>query len=288
MLLTALGASVTESSTHLEAHAPQGLTGTHIHLPIRSTGATENAIICGTLARGLTTVWNPHIRPEIMDLIAMLRAMGAEITVSGQERIEIVGREGLSGARHRVIPDNMEALTWLIGASITKGDVEIRNFPTRDLEVPLIHLKESGARFYLGSDSIIVRGGACYPVEISTGAYPSINSDMQPLFAIFGAMSCGESKIIDLRFPGRYLYAEQLRQMGVECIVQDNLLRIRGGRPLHGCEVTALDLRAGIALTLAGLVAEGKTVVRDAWQIERGYDRFLAKVQALGGKVVPE
>jgi UDP-N-acetylglucosamine 1-carboxyvinyltransferase len=288
MLLTALGASVTESNTHLAAHAPQGLTGTHLHLPIRSTGATENAIICGTLARGLTTVWNPHIRPEIMDLIAMLRAMGAEITVFGQERIEIVGREGLSGVRHTLIPDNMEALTWLVGTSITKGDVEIRGFPTRDLEVPLIHLKESGAQFYLGPDSVIVRGGACYPVEISTGAYPGINSDMQPLFAIFGAMSRGESKIIDLRFPGRYLYAEQLRLMGLKCTIDDNLLRIQGGAALRGCEVTALDLRAGIALTLAGLVAEGETVVREAWQIERGYDRFVAKIQALGGKVVPE
>ena len=288
MLLTALGANVTQSNTHLEAHAPHGLTGTDIHLPIRSTGATESAIICGTLARGLTTVWNPHIRPEIKDLIAMLRAMGAEITVFGQERVEIVGREGLSGVRHTVIPDNMEALTWLVGASITNGDVEIRGFPTQDLEVPLIHLKASGARFYLGPDSIIVRGSACYPVEISTGAYPSINSDMQPLFAIFGAMSRGESKIIDLRFPGRYLYAEQLRLMGLDCTIENNLLRIRGGKPLRGCEVRALDLRAGIALTLAGLVAEGRTVVSEAWQIERGYDRFVAKIQSLGGKVVPE
>ena len=288
MLLTALGANVTQSNTHLEAHAPHGLTGTDIHLPIRSTGATESAIICGTLARGLTTVWNPHIRPEIKDLIAMLRAMGAEITVFGQERVEIVGREGLSGVRHTVIPDNMEALTWLVGASITNGDVEIRGFPTQDLEVPLIHLKASGAKFYLGPDSIIVRGCACYPVEISTGAYPSINSDMQPLFAIFGAMSRGESKIIDLRFPGRYLYAEQLRLMGLDCTIENNLLRIRGGKPLRGCEVRALDLRAGIALTLAGLVAEGRTVVREAWQIERGYDRFVAKIQSLGGKVVPE
>jgi UDP-N-acetylglucosamine 1-carboxyvinyltransferase len=280
MLLTALGANVTQSNTHLEAHAPHGLTGTDIHLPIRSTGATENAIICGTLARGLTTVWNPHIRPEIMDLIAMLRAMGAEIRVFGQERVEIVGREGLSGVRHTVIPDNMEALTWLVAASITNGDVEIRGFPTRDLEVPLIHLKASGARFYLGPDSVIVRG--------STGAYPSINSDMQPLFAIFGAMSRGESKIIDLRFPGRYLYAEQLRLMGLDCTIEDNLLRIRGGKPLRGCEITALDLRAGIALTLAGLVAEGRTVIREAWQIERGYDRFVAKIQSLGGKVIAE
>ncbi|HSI50560.1 MAG TPA: UDP-N-acetylglucosamine 1-carboxyvinyltransferase [Ideonella sp.] len=287
MLLEALGAEVTETDTHLQAHAPNGLKGADIHLPIRSTGATENAIMCGTLARGVTTVWNPHIRPEILDLIAMLRSMGATINVFGQERIEIRGVEGLFGTRHRVIADNMEALTWLVGACLTKGDVEIHGFPIVDLEVPLIHLKESGACFFTGPKSVIVRGGTCYPVEISTGAYPGINSDMQPLFAVFGAMSRGESKIIDLRFPGRYLYAEEMALMGVDTRVEGNLLRIKGGNQLHGAEVTARDLRAGIALTLAGLVAEGETVIRDAWQVERGYDRFIDKMQALGGQVTP-
>lgn len=288
MLLEALGAEVTEGDTHLSAYAPNGLVGADVHLPIRSTGATENAILCGTLARGVTTVWNPHIRPEIMDLIAMLRSMGANISVYGQERIEIRGQEGLSGTRHQVIGDNMEALTWLVGACITGGDVEIEGFPLSDLEVPLIHLKESGARLFVGHDSVIVRGGACYPVEISTGAYPGINSDMQPLFAIFGAMSRGESKIIDLRFPGRYLYAEELGLMGVSFRVEDNLLRISGGNKLHGADVIARDLRAGIALSLAGLVAEGETLVRDAWQVERGYDRFVEKISALGGQVTAE
>ncbi|GAA0740606.1 UDP-N-acetylglucosamine 1-carboxyvinyltransferase [Ideonella azotifigens] len=287
MLLEALGAEVTETDTHLQAHAPNGLKGADIHLPIRSTGATENAIMCGTLARGVTTVWNPHIRPEILDLIAMLRSMGATINVFGQERIEIRGSEGLFGTRHRVIADNMEALTWLVGACLTKGDVEIHGFPIVDLEVPLIHLKESGACFFTGPKSVIVRGGTCYPVEISTGAYPGINSDMQPLFAVFGAMSRGESKIIDLRFPGRYLYAEEMALMGVDTRVEGNLLRIKGGNQLRGAEVTARDLRAGIALTLAGLVAEGETVIRDAWQVERGYDRFIDKMQALGGQVTP-
>ncbi len=288
MLLEALGATVTETDTNLEAYAPKGLTGADIRLPIRSTGATENALLCGALARGVTTVWNPHIRPEIIDLISMLRTMGSKIKVFGQERIEIEGREGLTGVRHRVIGDNMEALTWLVGACITYGDVEIHGFPLSDLEVPLIHLKESGARVYTGQESIIVRGGNCYPVEISTGAYPGINSDMQPLFAAFGAMSRGESKIIDLRFPGRYLYAEEMGLMGLDYSIEDNLLRIRGGTKLRGAEVTARDLRAGIALTLAGLVADGETIVRDAWQIERGYDQFIEKVTSLGGDVLAE
>ena len=285
MVLERLGAEVNETETRLEAFAPKGLTGADIHLPIRSTGATENAILCGSLARGKTTIWNPHIRPEIMDLCAMLTAMGAKITVFGQERIEVVGVEGLSGTHHSVIADNMEALTWLIAASITGGDVEIQGFPTADLVVPLAHLRESGARYFEGPDGVIVRGSSCYPIEISTGAYPGINSDMQPLFAIFGAMSPGESRITDLRFPDRYLYVKELERMGLEVQRAGNELRIRGGMRLQGTTVTADDLRAGIALTLAGLVADGETIVREAWQVERGYDHFVEKLSALGGRI---
>ena len=190
------------------------------HLPIRSTGATENAILCGTLAIGKTTLWNPHIRPEILDLVDMLNNMGARIRVFGQRCIEIDGVEHLHGVRHEVIPDNMEAITWAIASVITNGDVEILNFPFDHLEVPLIFLRESGMKYYRSKDSLIVRGGTPYPIEISTGPYPGINSDMQPLFAVYGASSKGETKIVDLRFPGRYNYAEELAKMGVRYNVE--------------------------------------------------------------------
>ena len=124
MILETLGARVFDSDTHLQAEAENGLVGADIVLPMRSTGATENAILCGSLAKGKTTIWGPHIRPEIIDLIDMLNKMGADIKVSGQERIEINGVESLSGTSHRVIPDNMEALTWMIGATLTGGDIE--------------------------------------------------------------------------------------------------------------------------------------------------------------------
>ncbi len=285
MLLRALGADVWEEDGMLCARAPKGLRGADIYLPIRSTGATENAILCGTLARGTTTVWNPHIRPEILDLVRFLRGMGAQITVYGQERIEIVGVEHLGGISHTPIPDNMEALTWVIAATITKGDVEIANFPWADLEVPLVFLRESGIRIFRSEERAIVRGGTAYPVEISTGPYPGINSDMQPLFAVLGACARGESRIVDLRFPGRYRYAEELAKMGMKFSVKDNMLTIQGGSPLHGADVTAVDLRAGVALVLAGMVAEGKTTISDAWQIERGYDSFVEKLRRLGGRV---
>ena len=282
MILERMGAKVWEEENYLCADVKERLAGTDIHLPIRSTGATENGIIAGTLARGTTTIWNPHIRPEILDLISMLRKMGAKIKVFGQKCIEITGVERLQGARHTVVPDNVEAITWAIASVITNGDIEIENFPFRHLEIPLVFLRESGMKAYRGENSLIVRGGQPFPVEISTGPYPGINSDMQPLFAVYGACSEGESKIVDLRFPGRYAYAHELGKMGMKFTEDGDLLKISGGNPLHGATVKALDLRAGIALLLAGLTAEGTTVIENAWQIERGYENLGGKLAQLG------
>jgi UDP-N-acetylglucosamine 1-carboxyvinyltransferase len=288
MLLRKLGAEVWQDGDNLCAKAPSGgLIGADIHLSIRSTGATENAIICGCLAKGVTRIWNPHIRPEIFDLINFLRSMGAKINVFGQEHIEVTGVDGLRGTDYTVMPDNMEAITWMIAAVMTKGDIEIRDFPIRDLEVAMIHLRESGAKFYQGEDSLIVRGGKCYPLEISTGPHPSINSDVQPILAAYAACAKGESRIIDLRFPGRYGYAEEIVKMGLDYQIDGNMLKIFGnGGALTGAKVRALDLRAGAALALLGLVAEGETIVEEAWQIERGYNNFIEKLNNINGNAV--
>ncbi|MDB4254671.1 UDP-N-acetylglucosamine 1-carboxyvinyltransferase [bacterium] len=284
MLLEKLGAHVWDDNDFLCAEAPAGgLVGADIHLPLRSTGATENAIICGTLAKGTTRIWNPHIRPEIIDLVALLRKMGAKISIFGQEHIEIIGVEGLHGAEHRVIADSMEAITWLVGAVMTGGDVEIVGFPYDDLEVVLAHLKAAGAQLYKNDSSLIVRGGICYPIEVSTGPHPGINSDVQPILAAWAARANGESRIVDLRFPGRYGYAKEMAQMGLIHEVRGEMLVIQGaGGKLQGTTVRAVDLRAGAALALCGLIADGKTVISDAWQISRGYDRFAEKLRALG------
>lgn len=286
MLLERLGARVWDEGDFLCAEAPAGgLVGKDIHLSMRSTGATENAILCGTLAKGVTRIWNPHIRPEILDLIALLRKMGAKIKVYGQEHIEITGVEGLHGAEHRVIADNMEAVTWLIGTVMTGGDVEIEGFPYGDLEVVLAHLTAAGAKLYRQENSLIVRGGTCYPIEISTGPHPGINSDVQPILAAWAACARGESRIVDLRFPGRYGYADEMARMGMQHEVRGDMLVLHGtGGELHGATVRALDLRAGAALALCGLVAEGETMITDAWQIGRGYVNFVEKMQSLGAK----
>lgn len=286
MLLEQLGARVWDEGDLLCAEAPAGgLVGADIHLSMRSTGATENAILCGTLAKGVTRIWNPHIRPEILDLIGLLRKMGAKIEVYGQEHIEITGVEGLHGAEHRVIADNMEAVTWLIGTVMTGGDVEIEGFPYGDLEVVLAHLTAAGAKLYRHENSLIVRGGTCYPIEISTGPHPGINSDVQPILAAWAACARGESRIVDLRFPGRYGYAEEMARMGMQHEVRGDMLVLHGtGGKLHGTTVRALDLRAGAALALCGLVAEGETVITDPWQIGRGYVDFVDKLKSLGAK----
>lgn len=285
MLLESLGAKVWEESDYLCAEVKGKLKGCDIFLPMRSTGATENGIIMATLAEGKTTIWNPHIRPEIIDLVKLLNNMGAKIKVYGQKCITIEGVEYLRGIRHEVIKDNMEALTWAIGAVITNGDVEIEDFPFEHLETPLIHLRESGMKYYMGNNSLIVRGGESFPIDISTGPYPGINSDMQPLFAVYGAMCKGESKIIDLRFPGRYAYVEELAKMGVDYEIEGSFLKINGGKALNGANVNALDLRAGIALLLAGLTASGETLIDNGWQIYRGYEYLDEKLFHLGVEI---
>jgi len=288
MIFTAMGAEVTDDDGVLRARVKNGkrLQGADIVLPIRSTGATENGIICGTLAEGETVIWNPHIRPEILDLIDMLSSMGADITVHGQTKIVIRGTTALTGATHSVIPDNVEAITWLIAATITGGEVTLEDFPFETLEVPLIHLKHSGVLFEAtGGNVCKVHGGVPEPVSISTGAYPGINSDFQPLFAIYGLCASGQSSITDLRFEGRYQYMEELARMGAKYTIQDKALLVQGGEALKGATVRAVDLRAGAALALAGWVAEGETVIEDAEQILRGYDRFADKAQKLGASI---
>lgn len=289
MLLERLGARVWDDGERLHAEAPAGLTGAEIHLPIRSTGATENALLAGSLARGTTRIWNPHIRPEILDLIKLLRNMGARIRVFGQEHIEVVGVDGLSAAHHVVIADNMEAITWLAAAVMTDGDVEISDFPSQDMEVVICHLLAAGAKIFYGDGSVIVRGGACYPLDISTGPHPGINSDVQPILAAWATRARGQSKIVDLRFPGRYAYAAEMAKMGADARVEGDFLVIDGGGGgLEGARVRALDLRAGAALALCGMVAKGETVIEDAWQIMRGYNDFIPKLRDLGGQIEEE
>lgn len=287
-VLESLGARVYEEDDYLVATSDGRLQGADIKLRMRSTGATENAILMATLAGGTTNIYNPHIRPEIIDLTEFLNNSGANIIVHGQERIEIIGVEKLLPVNHSVMPDNMEALTWAVLGAVTKSSITIEDFPFKDLEVPLIHLRESGVNLFRNGNNAIIGAGKCYPVEISTGPYPGINSDMQPIFAAFAAFCNGDSHIIDLRFPGRYGYSNEMKKMGVASVIDGDLLVIngRGENKIVGNEVKALDLRAGIMLLIMGLAAsKGKTIISDSWQIKRGYNQIIEKLVGLGADV---
>jgi len=283
-----LGAKVWEDGDYLCAESKGRLRGTDLYLPLRSTGATENSIFMGCLAEGKTKIWNPHIRPEISDLIDTLIAMGVKIIVNGQESIEVVGVEHLYNTlTHTCIPDNMEALTFAIATAITGGEVEIINFPFSHLEIPMIYLRESGMKFYRSqnSTSLIVKQGNIFPIEIATGPYPSLNSDMQPLFAAFALFAKGKSKIIDLRFAGRYSYAEEFNKLGANTFTRNDFLFIEGGNRMSGAKTIAVDLRAGAALTLVGMGIEGTTEIENFEQVLRGYDNFVSKLNYLGGNI---
>ncbi len=286
-LMEAMGASVWQEGNYLCAKVEGRLHACNYVLPIRSTGATENAIIMASLAKGTSRIWNPHIRPEILDLIALIKELGAKIIVNGQESIIIEGVESLDrDAYHYALSDNMQALTYLIAGAIAGKEVLIHNFPFSDLEIPLTFLRFSGLEYYQNGNDVIVRRCNPYPVDISTGPYPGINSDMQPLFAVWGALSKGTSTITDLRFVGRYGYADEFAKMGVKSNVDNNRLLIFGGNSIKGGEtVTALDLRAGAALLLLSLVADGPTRIDDFWMIERGYDDLVAIITNLGAIV---
>ena len=284
-LIKAFGGDVWEEDGYLYAKSEGRLKGCNFHLRMRSTGATENPILMATLAEGSSRIWNPHIRPEILDLISFLNKMGADIKVNGSESIIINGKSKLTNSViHESLSDNMQALTYLIAGAIAGEELVIRNFPFKDLDIPLFFLRFAGLDYYRNDHDLIVHQCSPYPVDISTGPYPGINSDMQPLFAVWAAIANGKSTITDLRFKGRYAYSYELSKMGVISRIEDNTLFIEGGNTIHGADVTALDLRAGAALLLMGLVAEGQTNISDFWMIERGYDNLEVIMNNIGIK----
>lgn len=287
MIFERMGAEVWEDEEYLYARSKSRLKGNVVELPLRSTGATENTLICGSLAEGTTTLLNPHLTPEVEDLISFLRKGGVKIEVFGQEKIVIHGVQELRGMQHTVLPDRMEAFSWLVAATVTGGELHINNFPFKTMEVALHYLEYSGAKFFRHDNEIIVKGGQCFPFEISTGAHPAIHSDIQPLFAVFGANATGLSKIIEHRYPDRFAYAEDFRAMGVNATVHGNELHIKGGNSIIGATVDAHDLRAGIALLFLACTAEegSETILKNAWQVERGYNEIVGKLKNVGVKI---
>ena len=285
----ALGAQLIEGDDYVEAVAgPQGLIGETIYLDFPSVGATENIMMAAVLASGTTYIENAAEEPEIVDLANFLNKMGAKIKGAGTDTIKIDGVQQLKGARHTVIPDRIEAGTFKLAAAITRGAVHICNAVPDHLKPLIAKLRECGVRIEVGDDDIIVRGdlGPHSATDIKTLPYPGFPTDIQSPFLAYLTTVEGSSTVIETVFENRFMHVAQLGKMGANIETAGNKAMVKGNAHLRGCQVMATDLRAGAALVLAGLVAEGKTEISEIYHIERGYEKFIEKFAALGATIV--
>ncbi len=288
--LEALGAVITVSCDegYVEAVAgPQGLIGDTIYLDFPSVGATENIMMAAVLAQGTTYLENAAEEPEIVDLANFLNKMGAKIKGAGTDTIKIEGVTSLHGAKHTVIPDRIEAGTFMLAAAITRGALRIANVVPAHLKPIIAKLRECGVRIEVGDDDMIVRGdlGPHVATDIKTLPYPGFPTDIQSPFMTYLATVEGKSTVIETVFENRFMHVAQLNKMGASIEAMGNKAIIRGNAKLRGCEVMATDLRAGAALVLAGLVAEGQTEISEIYHIERGYEKFIEKFEKIGATI---
>ena len=277
----ALGAELVMGDNYVEAVAgPQGLIGETIYLDFPSVGATENIMMAAVLASGTTYIENAAEEPEIVDLANFLNKMGAKIKGAGTDTIKIEGVEFLKGAKHTVIPDRIEAATFMLAGAITKGAVHICNAVPDHLKPIIAKLRECGVRIEVGDDDLIVRGdlGPQVATDIKTLPYPGFPTDIQSPFMAYLTTVEGASTVIETVFENRFMHVSQLGKMGASIETAGNKANIKGNAHLRGCQVMATDLRAGAALVLAGLVADGKTEISEIYHIERGYEKFIEKI----------
>ena len=285
-----LGAVISEDENgeYVEAVAGgQGLIGDQIYLDFPSVGATENIMMAAVLAEGTTYIENAAEEPEIVDLANFLNKMGAKIKGAGTDTIRIEGVKKLHGAKHTVIPDRIEAGTFMLAAAITKGAVHVCNVEPDHLKPIIAKLRECGVRIEVGDEDIIVRGdlGPQISTDIQTLPYPGFPTDIQSPFMAYLTTVDGTSTVIETVFENRFMHVSQLGKMGASIETAGNRASIKGNTKLRGCSVIATDLRAGAAMVLAGLVAEGQTEISEIYHIERGYEKFIEKFAELGADI---
>jgi UDP-N-acetylglucosamine 1-carboxyvinyltransferase len=263
------------------------LHGARITLDFPSVGATENLIMAATLAEGRTVIDNAAREPEIADLSRMLVAMGARIAGIGSPTVTVVGVESLSGVSWETCPDRIEAGTYLIAAALTGGRVRVERVRADDLTLPLRKLSDAGATVTLEGDAVTVErtDGPLRPVDVVTLPYPGFPTDLQPQMMVLLTQAHGASRCTENVFESRFSFVEQLRRMGADIDLDGHHAMLSGPTRLRGATLEGLDVRAGAAGVLAGLVADGETVVHDVHHIDRGYARFVERLRGLGGDV---
>jgi UDP-N-acetylglucosamine 1-carboxyvinyltransferase len=282
--LEKIGAHVKESFGFIEASA-DCLTGGEINFDYPSVGATENAMMASVLASGMTIIRNAAREPEIYDLQVFLNKMGARITGAGTDTIRIYGSKKLVAAEHTVMSDRIQAGTFLMAAAITRGDIVVENIVSENLFSVIDKLKDIGAKISIGNNSIRIKAGDLRGVDIKTLPYPGFPTDLQaPLLSLL-TIATGTSIITETIFENRFKHVDELSRMGAKIKVEGRTAIIRGIPKLTGAIVAATDLRAGGALVLAALSAEGITEIENVYHIDRGYDKLEEKLRSLGAHI---
>lgn len=282
----ALGASVSIRHGAIVAEAPNGLRGCHIFMDMVSVGATINIMMAAAMAKGHTIIENAAKEPHVVDTANFLNSMGANIKGAGTDVIRIRGVEELHATDYSIVPDMIEAGTYMFAAAATKGDVLIKNVIPKHLEAITAKLEEIGCEVEEFDDAVrVIAAKRLRKTQVKTLPYPGYPTDMQPQIAVTLALANGTSTVTESIFENRFKYADELTRMGAIIRVEGNTAIIDGVEGLTGARVSAPDLRAGAALVIAGLAAEGITIVDDIVYIQRGYEDFEGKLRSLGAEI---
>lgn len=285
--MTALGAAVDVKNGFVYADAAGGrLHGARIYLDKVSVGATMNIILAATLAQGRTIIENAAREPHIVDLANFLNSMGADVRGAGTDTVKVNGVDRLHGGTYTIIPDQIEAGTYMVAAAATGGEVLVKNVIPKHLECISAKLRETGTIVQEYEDSVLVKGASTLRrANVKTLPYPGFPTDMQPQMGVLLCLAAGTSVITEGIYDNRFKYVNELRKMGAEIQVDGRVAIIEGGTRLTGAPVMACDLRAGAAMVIAGMCASGVTQVEDIHYIERGYENFVGKLRQLGADI---
>lgn len=285
--LIAMGADITTDSGYIRAETKGRLKGVHLTLDIVTVTGTENLMMAATLADGLTIIENAAREPEVKDLANCLNKMGAKISGAGTDRIEIEGVESLHGAEHEILPDRIETGTYLVAAAMTGGTMRLKNTQSILLESVITKLTEAGAKIEIEENAISIdmKGKKPKAVDVHTSPFPGFPTDMQAQFTAMNSIAEGSGIITEAVFENRFMHVHELQRMGADLKLQGNTTITDGVEQLTCAPVMATDLRASASLVLAGLVAEGETVVDRIYHIDRGYETIEEKMSQLGASI---
>ena len=285
--LRELGADIDLSDGYVKAAAPDGLHGAKVVFPTVSVGATENLMMAATLAKGETTLLNAAREPEIVDLAECLQAMGADIEGAGSDSITIRGVDRLHGAEHWVVPDRIETGTYAMAAAITDGEIDLLQARPEHLEAVFDILRSAGVSIEQTNRGLRIAraNGALQAVDVTTQPYPGFPTDLQAQMTALMSTAEGASTITETIFENRFMHIPELSRMGAEVTVDGNSAIVRGPCQLTGAQVMATDLRASVSLVLAGLAAEGETILNRVYHLDRGYERLEEKLAACGADI---